>query len=51
MFFFIGAMKSRIFFKPVIRSGISTLLTGGAAASLAFLVGYILREIAGIGIV
>ena len=49
MFFSIGAMKSRVFFKPVFRSGLSTLFTGGAAATLAFLVGYLLREILGIG--
>jgi len=48
MFFSIGAMKSRIFSKPVFRSGMSTLLTGGTAAALAFAVGYLLREIFGI---
>ncbi|KDM93109.1 VIT1/CCC1 transporter family protein [Photobacterium galatheae] len=48
MFFSIGAFKSRLFDKPVFRSGISTLLTGGTAAMLAFLVGYVLREIFGI---
>lgn len=51
MFFSVGAMKSRVFSKPVFRSGIGTLLTGGAAATLAFLVGYLLREIFGIGAV
>ena len=50
MFFSIGAMKSRVFFKPVFRSGLGTLLTGGGAATLAFLVGYLLRNIAGIGL-
>jgi VIT1/CCC1 family predicted Fe2+/Mn2+ transporter len=49
MFFFIGAAKSMVFEKPVFRSGIKTLLTGGAAASLAFLTGYILRAVFGIG--
>lgn len=48
MFFSIGAMKSRIFGKPVFRSGMGTLLTGGTAAALAFVVGYLLREIFGI---
>lgn len=48
MFFSIGALKSRLFAKPVFLAGISTLLTGGVAASLAFLVGYVLREIFGI---
>jgi vacuolar iron transporter family protein len=49
MFFSIGTLKSLIFAKPVFRAGVSTLLTGGAAASLAYLVGYVLREIIGIG--
>ncbi len=48
MFFSIGVMKSRIFYKPMIRSGLGTLLTGGTAAALAFLVGYVLREVLGI---
>jgi VIT1/CCC1 family predicted Fe2+/Mn2+ transporter len=51
MFFSIGAMKSRIVLKPSFRSGLGTLLTGGGAASLAFIVGYVLREIFGIGAV
>lgn len=49
MFFSIGAMKSRVFSKPVLRSGISTLLTGGGAAALAFLVGYLLRTLFEVG--
>lgn len=49
MFFSIGAMKSRIFSKPVFRSGAGTLLTGGTASAMAFFVGYLLREIFGIG--
>ena len=48
MFFSIGTLKSFVFAKPVIRSGVSTLLTGGAAAALAFLVGSLLREMLGI---
>lgn len=48
MFFSIGAMKSQIFSKPIMRSGLGTLLTGGTAAALAFFVGYALREIFGI---
>lgn len=48
MFFLIGSLKSLFLFKPILRSGFSTLLTGGAAASLAFLTGYILRELFGI---
>lgn len=49
MFFSIGMVKSLVFAKPVFRSGLNTLLTGGAAAGLAFLTGYILREVLGIG--
>jgi len=45
MFFMIGAMKSHLFSKPVFSSGIKTLLTGGIAASLAFITGYILRVV------
>lgn len=45
MFFSIGMLKSLVFAKPMLYSGFSTLLTGGTAASLAFLTGYILREV------
>ncbi|MBN2865795.1 MAG: VIT1/CCC1 transporter family protein [Thiotrichales bacterium] len=40
MFFLIGMMKSLVFAKPIFRSGLSTLFTGGAAAGLAFVTGY-----------
>jgi len=36
MFFLIGMLKSLALAKPVFLSGIRTLLTGGAAASLAY---------------
>lgn len=49
MFFAIGMMKSIIFKKPAFVSGAKTFLTGGAAAGLAFLTGYILNEVLGIG--
>lgn len=49
MFFAIGMMKSIIVKKPVFLSGAKTLLTGSSAAGLAFLVGYILNEVYGIG--
>lgn len=49
MFFLIGTLKSLFLNKPMLRSGVSTLLTGGTAAGLAFLTGYLLREIMGIG--
>jgi len=48
MFYAIGMLKSLVFAKPVIRSGLSTLLTGGTAAGLAFLTGYLLRELFGV---
>lgn len=48
MFFVIGAMKSRVLSRPILRSGLSTLVTGSMAATLAFLVGYLLREVFGI---
>lgn len=41
-FFLIGSVKGRVVGKPLIRSGISTLLIGGIAASVAFVVGYLL---------
>jgi VIT1/CCC1 family predicted Fe2+/Mn2+ transporter len=48
VFFSIGMLKSLVFAKPVLRAGFSTLLTGGAAASLAYLTGYLLRYVFGI---
>lgn len=48
MFFTIGAMKSRFVSKPVFRSGIATLMTGGTAACLAFGAGYVMREVFGV---
>lgn len=48
MFFSIGALKSRILARPMFRSGLSTLLTGGTAAALAFLTGYVLRTAFGV---
>lgn len=51
MFFAVGALKSRVFSRPIFRSGISTLITGGGAAALAFVVGYLLKELFGIAAV
>ncbi len=45
VFFSIGMLKSLVLAKPVFLAGLGTLLTGGAAASLAYLTGYFLREI------
>lgn len=45
MFFVIGLLKSVAFARGrAIRAGLGTLLTGSAAASLAFVTGYLLRE-------
>jgi vacuolar iron transporter family protein len=48
VFFSIGMLKSLVFAKPVILAGLSTLLTGGTAAGLAYLTGYVLRELFGV---
>ena len=48
MFFSIGAIKGLVFAKPAFVSGLRTLFTGGTAAGLAFLMGYILRNAFGI---
>lgn len=48
MFFLIGMLKSLVFAKPIFLSGLRTLLTGGTAAGLAFLTGYLLREAIGV---
>lgn len=45
MFFAIGAAKSLSFGKSLLRGGLRTLMTGGAAASLAFCTGYLLRRV------
>lgn len=45
MFFLIGMLKSLVLAKPLLLSGIRTLLTGGAAAALAYFTAYFLREI------
>jgi len=42
-FFLIGSVKGRVVQKPLLRSALSTLLVGGLAASVAFVVGYILN--------
>ncbi|MBS1218163.1 MAG: hypothetical protein H6R21_1296 [Proteobacteria bacterium] len=44
VFFSIGMLKSVVSGRPVLRSGLRTLLTGGAAAGLAYLTGRLLRE-------
>ncbi|QCU89981.1 VIT1/CCC1 transporter family protein [Thiomicrorhabdus sediminis] len=44
MFFMIGSVKGFYVHQPIFKSGIKTLLTGGSAASLAFLTGYVLQN-------
>jgi VIT1/CCC1 family predicted Fe2+/Mn2+ transporter len=48
VFFAIGSLKSLFLGRPAIKSGFTTLLTGGSAAGLAFLVGYLLRNALGV---
>jgi vacuolar iron transporter family protein len=48
VFFAIGSLKSLFFGRPAIRSGLTTLFTGGSAAALAYLVGNVLRNALGV---
>ncbi|MCP5356898.1 MAG: VIT1/CCC1 transporter family protein [Pseudomonadales bacterium] len=48
MFFAIGSLKSYVLARPVLKSGLMTLLTGGGAASLAYVTGALLRGVFGI---
>ena len=45
MFFAVGMLKSFLFSMPVLVSGLRTLVTGSAAAGLAYITGYILRTV------
>ena len=47
-FFLIGVAKGKVLQLSLLRSGLETLLVGGAAASLAFIVGVVLRAWLGI---
>lgn len=44
-FFLIGGVKGRVVQKPLLRSGLYTLLIGAIAATVAFTVGYLLNLI------
>lgn len=48
IFFSIGMLKSILMSKPILASGLRTFLTGSAAAGLAFISGYVLREVYGV---
>jgi VIT1/CCC1 family predicted Fe2+/Mn2+ transporter len=48
VFLGIGMVKGMLFGKALLRSGIGTLVTGGAASSLAYLTGMFLRQTFGI---
>ncbi|CAM3495706.1 VIT1/CCC1 transporter family protein [Halomonas lysinitropha] len=49
MFFLIGMGKSLVYHQPVMKSGLRTLLIGGAAAGLAFLTGHLAQALFGVG--
>jgi len=44
-FFAVGIVKGRVVHKPLITSALNTLLIGGIAAAVAFLVGYMLNTL------
>jgi VIT1/CCC1 family predicted Fe2+/Mn2+ transporter len=44
-FFLVGCMKGRVLSHSIFKSGVETLLTGGLAASLAYIVGWWLRSL------
>ncbi|GHE20194.1 VIT1/CCC1 transporter family protein [Halomonas urumqiensis] len=50
MFFLIGMGKSLVYHRPILRSGLRTLLMGGAAAGLAFATGHLAQLLFGIDI-
>ena len=48
MFFLIGMGKSLVYHQPLVKSGLRTLLIGGAAAGLAFLTGHLAQSLFGV---
>jgi vacuolar iron transporter family protein len=50
MFFLIGMLKSLVYQRPMLQSGLRTLAMGGAAAGLAFLTGQLAHQVFGVGV-
>jgi VIT1/CCC1 family predicted Fe2+/Mn2+ transporter len=50
VFFSIGSLKGVVLGKPFLISGFSTLLTGGSAAALAFIIGYYTQSLLGVNV-
>jgi VIT1/CCC1 family predicted Fe2+/Mn2+ transporter len=46
-FFGVGILKGGVLRHPPLRSGLETLLVGGAAAAMAYAVGILLRNLVG----
>jgi VIT1/CCC1 family predicted Fe2+/Mn2+ transporter len=44
-FFLIRTIRGKVVYKPMIRSGLNTVLIGGAAAAVSYGVGYLLSTI------
>ena len=47
-FFSVGAIKGKVLKRPILRAGFETLFVGGIAASIAYLVGWWLRQTFGV---
>lgn len=50
MFFLIGMLKSLVYHRPILQSGLRTLLMGGTAAGLAFVTGRLANALFGVGL-
>jgi VIT1/CCC1 family predicted Fe2+/Mn2+ transporter len=48
VFFAIGSLKSLVFGRPPLKTGLATLLTGSSAAAIAYVIGYLLRNAFGV---